>query len=103
MEIVLLSLPSTPSEQYGCSQVLRVVTIPPCYTRRACLCVDVPTQIGDVDQRPEILMGAAIFLCFSSDDELQANSKERGSGSTVSSVVCPVLPVVKPLSVACDG
>lgn len=52
--------------------------------------------------RPKtILTGAEIFLCFSSDDELQANSKERGFGGTAGCRVSPAHPVVKPLSVAC--
>lgn len=67
-----------------------------------CLWTGMPVQKRDVGQRPEILTGAAIFLYFSSDDELQANSKERRSGSTAGRGVCPILPVVKPLSVACD-
>lgn len=39
--------------------------------------------------------------CSPSDDELQADIG-RGSGGAARSRVCPILPVVKPLSVTCD-
>lgn len=94
----MLSLPSAPPEQYCCSQDLCAVTVAPCYTHSACLCAGVPLHVRGVGQRPEILMGTAILLCFSSDDELQANSK--GSDATAGFGICPELPVVK-LSVAC--
>lgn len=75
-----------------------MVMVPPCNTCRTCLCAGVPVGVRDVGSRPEILMGAAMFLSFSSDDELYTNSKERESGSTAGS---GALPVVKLVSVAC--
>lgn len=53
-----------------------MVTVPPCNTCKACLCAGVPVQVRGVGSRPE--MGAAMFLCFSSDDELYTNLEKEG-------------------------
>lgn len=99
VEILLFSLLFTLPEQYGCSQGLCVGTAPLCYTCGVWLCVGVSMQVRDVSQRPEILMGAVIVLCFSSVGVLQANSEERAVLPAVG--LSSVLSVVQLLSVAC--
>lgn len=97
-DLVLL-LPSAQREQPCCPRCPHVAATPWSCTCEACLPAGLPLWHGawawDL---------AACCKCPSrspSDDELQADIG-RGSGGAACSRVCPILPVVKPLSVTCD-